>query len=258
MLNGIITALSAPLLLTFCAFQSKKMLFVRGQRSAQQQKWRVGMPVGRTVWVLGVLHYYQRIKHHILWSGVIWGNSQVRPMRLQSMAGIKVIVLWMRAQSSQEIPNRTGFMLVNNPQKYLADRKMLLMSPSFIFGTFGRNKKKKKGFFRLDRSISNASCNGYSWNERTWKHAWNVFFAKTTGVLQELFVWNCGSFWREAVLRITGHLIIVNAVPLAKTKARDFICFHIDQGQKFIWNWKFLISEKYSRSGPRLIESENK
>lgn len=35
-------------------------------------------------------------------------------------------------------------MLVNNPQKYLADRKMLLMSPSFIFGTFGRNKKKKK------------------------------------------------------------------------------------------------------------------
>lgn len=96
-----------------------KMLFIQGG-NLQSGKIKAGMKrVGHKVWVwsevLGALHYYRRIKHHILWSGVIWGNSQVRSWRLQRMTGIKVIELWMGAQSSQEIPNRGGFMLLNNP-----------------------------------------------------------------------------------------------------------------------------------------------
>lgn len=81
-------------------------------------KQRQERRVESKVWGFEALHYYQRIKHHILWSGVIFrrgGNSQVRSSRLQRMAGIKVIGIWMEAQSSQEIPNQAGNMSLNNP-----------------------------------------------------------------------------------------------------------------------------------------------
>lgn len=121
MLNGIITPLSAHPLLTFCAFLlCFSNCFLFRVAILQSQKIKRGGSIGYKVWVwsdvLGGLHYYLMIKHHILWSAEIWGNSQVRSSRLQRMAGIKVIGIWMAAQSSQEIPNQTGFML-NNPQK---------------------------------------------------------------------------------------------------------------------------------------------
>lgn len=124
MLNGIITPLSAQPLWLFvhfcCTLQNA---FYLGWQF-EEPKNKGGLKrLGYKVWVwsevLEHLHYYQGIKHHILWSGVIWGNSQVRSWRLQRMAGVKVIGLWMGAQSSQEIPNRGGFMPLKNPQKYL-------------------------------------------------------------------------------------------------------------------------------------------
>lgn len=160
------------------------------------------------VWseVLGALHYYQRITHHILWSGAIWGNSQVRSWRLQRD-------VWY--QSEWVMNGSTVFAWIQYrlvfpaSKKDLVIPKLLLLSPSFFFSSFG--------LWRLDHSISKTLCNGWPRNERTPNTRVKCVFGETTVVPHScMWLYRNVELWvtcRKAALRITGqHFFFVGVL----------------------------------------------
>lgn len=81
MLTGIITPLSARPLLTYCAFlmyffPNPFFYSIQHFFSFKSCKQRQERRVEYKVWGSEALHYYQRIKHHILWSGVIFRRGE--------------------------------------------------------------------------------------------------------------------------------------------------------------------------------------
>lgn len=167
-LNGIITPLSGDPTLFFISemLLCRLRICLSFNMAEQGNKYGWAKQAGCKVWVWSelpeALLCYLRTRHRILWSGVIWGNSQVRSWWPQRMSGIKVIALWMGAQSLQEIPNRGCLTLLKEPLKDKSgDGKMLLISQCFIWLIWS-----SKGFWRLDYSISTALCNGHQLYER--------------------------------------------------------------------------------------------
>lgn len=124
-------------------FPKSFFLFNTAFFSFKSCKQRQERRVEYKVWGSEALHYYQRIKHHILWSGVIfrrgetlkWGHQGYRGWLVSKWLGYEwkhslhrkyqtrlVTCLWIIQHKKKKRKEKSG------------DDKMLLISPSCIFG----------------------------------------------------------------------------------------------------------------------------
>lgn len=132
-------------------------------------KQRQERRVESKVWGSEALHYYQRIKHHILWSGVIFRRGGTFKWGHQGYRGW-LVSKWLRYEWKHSLHRKyqtrlvTCLWIIQHKRKRKeksGDDKMLLMSPSCIWPFWS-----SKGLHRFDHSISNVLCNNYYRNER--------------------------------------------------------------------------------------------
>lgn len=150
-----------------CTFKKKCFWFRMAMCRAAE--WNIKRVAGDKVWVWSeVLGAYQRIKHHILWSGVIWWRGELTSEVIRATEDVWYQSDWVMNGSTVfagNAKNRSEIMLL----------KRVWWSRNTYSGSFGKVP------WDLDHGISNLARHGQSGHERRRKHVWNVLSAESTG-----------------------------------------------------------------------------